>query len=265
MGRVIRLKNFFRKISEQFNSSNKVITAVLTDLESSEIDENLIGEMMMVDEDGGIEYSSEKMEKEIRKYILEEEMKREILNLTNTKEAELKSIELNKDNKIELFIEPVLDNPRLLVFGAGHIASPLVKISSLMDFEITVIDDREEFLNYDNFPSADSLICLPYKDYFENFKARQNDYIVIVTRGHQFDYEVLKELIREDVKYIGMIGSSKKINEVYTKLREKDKVSDKELSRVHSPIGLKINSETPEEIAVAIAAELISVRRDKSA
>ncbi|MGM0601767.1 MAG: XdhC family protein [Bacillota bacterium] len=259
------MKDFFKKISEQFSSSHKVITAVLTGFESDNLDENLLGEMMLIDEKGEIEFSSEKMEAEISRYIIEEEIKNELLNLTDTDKSELKNIELSSDEKIELFVEPVVDKPRLLVFGAGHIAAPLVKISSLIDFEITVIDDRDEFLNYDNFPNADRLRCLPYRDYFSDFTAQKNDYIVIVTRGHQFDYEVLKEVIRTDVKYIGMIGSSKKIKEVYTKLKEKDGISDSEFKKVHSPIGIKINSETPEEIAVAIAAELISVRRGKSA
>lgn len=259
------MKDFFKKISEQFNGSHKVITAVLTGFEFDGLDESLLGEMMLIDESGEIEFSSEKMEAEIYNYLLEAKIKNELLNLTELEQSEIKNIELADDKKIEVFVEPLVDSTRLIIFGAGHIASPLVKIAGLMDFEIIVVDDRKEFLNYNNFPDADSLFCLPYQNYFADFSAQKNDYIVIVTRGHQFDYEVLKEVIRSNVKYIGMIGSSKKIDEVYTKLREKDGISDSELKKVHSPIGIDINSETPEEIAVAIAAELISVRRGKDA
>jgi len=258
------MEDFFKKVFEELQGSKKILTAVLTDIDSEEISENLLGEMFLFDEEGIIEFSSDQLENELEKFFLNAELKNQILALGEKKssEAQLKKINLDPDNKLELFLEPVVDQPHLTVFGAGHIAEPLVKICSLMDFSITVVDDREEFLNYDKFPTADQLLLLDYTDYFKNAVIKKNDYLVIVTRGHQHDYQVLKNVINSEASYIGMIGSSRKIKTVYNQLRD-DGIEEEKLAAVNAPIGLDIGSETPSEIAVAIAAELISVRRDK--
>lgn len=255
------MKNFFKKVMKELEGSKRIITAVVTDIEGEEISENLLGEMFLFNSEGIIEFSSDKMEEKLEKYLLEEDIKNQLLSADKT-ESELKKIKLNKNNQIEFFLEPVLNKPHLTVFGAGHIAQPLVKICSLLDFSITVVDDREEFLNFNNFPTADQLLTLPYKEFFANSNIKENDFLVIVTRGHQYDYQVLKNVIDSQAKYIGMIGSSRKIKTVYDKLRD-DGISEDELEQVHAPIGLDIGSETPAEIAVAIAAEIIAVRRDK--
>lgn len=258
------MEDFFKKVFKELQGSKKILTAVLTDIDSEEISENLLGEMFLFDEEGIIEFSSDQLEKELEKFFLNAELKSEILALGEKKssESQLKEINLDQDNKLELFLEPVVDQPHLTVFGAGHIAEPLVKICSLLDFRITVVDDREEFLNYEKFPTADQLLLLDYSDYFKNARIKDNDYLVIVTRGHQYDYQVLKKVINSEAAYIGMIGSSRKIKTVYNQLRD-DGTEEAELDAVHAPIGIDIGSETPSEIAVAIAAELIAVRRDK--
>lgn len=258
------MEDFFDKVFKELRGSKKILTAVLTDIDSEEISENLIGEMFLFDEEGFIEFSSDKLENELEKFFLNEDIKNQILAIGEKRSADpkLKEIKLDADNKLEFFLEPIVDQPHLTVFGAGHIAEPLVKICSLLDFTITVVDDRKEFLNYDKFPTADQLLVIPYSEYFANAKIKDNDYLVIVTRGHQYDYQVLKNVIKSDAAYIGMIGSSRKIKTVYGQLKD-DGISNNELNKVHAPIGIDIGSETPAEIAVAIAAELVAVRRDK--
>lgn len=192
--------------------------------------------------------------------IIEEVGKDSILNMNN---PELKNLSIENKGEVELYIEPVSDNPRLVLFGAGHIANQVSKIASLMDFEITIIDDRAEFLNKERFPEADHIIVEKYTDYLKQYEPEKNDYIVIITRGHQFDYEVLSSVIDKECKYVGMIGSSKKIREVFERLREVDNASEKLLETVHTPIGLSIGAETTAEIAVAIMAEIVQVRRQK--
>jgi xanthine dehydrogenase accessory factor len=258
------MEDFFKKIYKELQGSKKILTAVLTDIESEEISQNLLGEMFLFDEEGFIEFSSEKLENELEKFFLNEDIKNQILAVGEAKNADsqLKEFNLDSNNKLEFFLEPVVNQPHLTVFGAGHIAEPLVKICSLLDFSITVVDDREEFLNFDRFPTADQLLRLPYKDYFTSARIRENDYLVIVTRGHQHDYQVLKEVIDSQASYIGMIGSSRKIKTVYDQLI-KDGINEEKLARVHAPIGLDIGSETPAEIAVAIAAEIVAIRRDR--
>lgn len=258
------MENFFKRVFKELQGSKKILTAVITDIESEEISSNLLGEMFLFDEEGIIEFSSDELENEMEKFFLNADLKNQILALGEEKntESQLKKINIDPENKLEFFLEPVVDQAHLTVFGAGHIAEPLVKIASLLDFRITVVDDREEFLNFDRFPTADQLLLLPYSDYFDSARIRDNDYLVIVTRGHQHDYQVLKRVIDSEASYIGMIGSSRKIKTVYDQLR-KDGISEEELAGVHAPIGLDIGSETPAEIAVAIAAEIIAVRRDK--
>jgi xanthine dehydrogenase accessory factor len=258
------MEDFFKKVFEELQGSKKILTAVLTDIDSEEISENLLGEMFLFDEEGVIEFSSDQLENEMEKFFLNVELQNQLLALGEeiNKESKLKEIKLDQDNKLEIFLEPVVDQPRLTVFGAGHIAEPLVKICSLLDFTITVVDDREEFLNYNRFPTADQLLLLDYSDYFQSARIKENDYLVIVTRGHQHDYQVLKNVINSVASYIGMIGSSRKIKTVYNQLRD-DGIAEGKLAAVHAPIGLDIGSETPAEIALAIAAEIIAIRRDK--
>ncbi len=199
-------------------------------------------------------------QKESLDEVINEVGKDKIIKMNN---PELKELNIKDKSDLELYIEPVTDNPRLVLFGAGHIANQVSKIASLMDFEITIIDDRDEFLNKERFPEADHIIIEQYKDYLKDYEPEKNDYIVIITRGHQFDYEVLSSTIDSDCKYVGMIGSSKKIREVFDKLREVDNVSEELLDTVHTPIGLSIGAETTAEIAVAIMGEIVQVRRQK--
>lgn len=258
------MKSFFEKTFSELKDGKKLLTAVITDIKGDQISENLIGELFLFDEQGLIEFSSEEMKAELEGYFSKAEIKEELLTASSQKsiDSELRELSLDAENKLEIFLEPVVDKPQLKVFGAGHIAKQLVKICSLMDFNITVIDDREEFLNHDSFPTADQRLVMPYSEYFNKYKIKENDYLVTVTRGHQYDYDVLKNVINSEADYIGMIGSSKKNKTVFGQLKE-DGISEEKLAEVHAPIGLAIGSETPAEIAVAIAAEIIAVRRDK--
>ncbi len=162
---------------------------------------------------------------------------------------------------IEIYLDKIQGKPRLLIFGAGHITLPLTEITRLIGFEVTVIDDREKFVNKKRLPAADHLVCTAFADYLDRLEISENDYIIIVTRGHKLDYYVLKQVIRSKAKYIGMIGSQRKVNLIFKELLTKDGIEHNLLAEVFAPIGLAINSETPEEIAVSIAAELVRVRR----
>jgi xanthine dehydrogenase accessory factor len=158
-----------------------------------------------------------------------------------------------------LYLEPVFSEPVLYLFGAGHISRYIAPVASMAGFQVIVIDDRAEFAHRDHFPQADEI----WVEEFERIGARiepdEQTYMVIVTRGHMHDYTVLKQVLPMESRYIGMIGSSRKRAIIYTKLMEEGHTQE-ELARVHAPIGLTINAETPEEIAVSIVAELIQVR-----
>jgi xanthine dehydrogenase accessory factor len=162
--------------------------------------------------------------------------------------------------ELEVFIEPILTAPNLYIFGGGHISLPLAQIGKLIGFRITVIDDRAEFASAERFPEAETVLAEDFAKAFPELKIDRLSYIVIVTRGHQHDELVLGWAVGTPAKYIGMIGSKTKVKTIYSHLLAKG-VSKEKLNSVHSPIGLEIEAQTPEEIAVSILAEIIKVRR----
>ena len=135
----------------------------------------------------------------------------------------------------------------------------MVPLAKRVHFKVVVIDDREMFANRERFPEADEVIVSEFENCFDKVNIDGSSYIVIVTRGHLYDGFVLEQAVKSKARYIGMIGSKKKIRTLYQNLMEKG-MAKETLDRVHAPIGIDINSETPEEIAVSIVAELIKVR-----
>jgi xanthine dehydrogenase accessory factor len=161
---------------------------------------------------------------------------------------------------VEIFVEPVLQVPRIIIFGAGHISAQLSKIATVAGFRTWVVDDRPIYANDSRFPEAERIFSDSFEDAFSEVKPDHNTYLVIVTRGHTDDESVLRWAVETDARYIGMIGSKKKIGTVVRKL-ESEGIGSEKLGRVHMPIGLDIGAIAPEEIAVAIVAEMIHYRR----
>ncbi len=161
-----------------------------------------------------------------------------------------------------IFVEPVKPNDVLYLFGGGHVSTFVASLATMVGFHVVVIDDREEFANKERFPTAGELIVSPYQDVFDQLSLTPSSYIAIITRGHIHDRDVLREALKGSSVYIGMIGSRRKRAIIYQSLMEEG-VSNQQLSQVHSPIGMDIGAETPEEIAVSIVGELIRARAPK--
>ncbi len=159
-------------------------------------------------------------------------------------------------------IEPVIGTSHLYIFGAGHVSQYLSKIGKMVDFRVAVIDDRHEFANKERFPEADQVIVDDFVKAFDRLSFAGREYVVIVTRGHSHDAVVLEEALKRKTAYVGMIGSKRKVKIVLEHLRAKG-VAAGLVDRVYAPIGLDIHSETPQEIAVSIAAQLIRVRGEQ--
>ncbi|MBU1234775.1 MAG: XdhC family protein [Proteobacteria bacterium] len=148
----------------------------------------------------------------------------------------------------------------IFLLGAGHVAACTAEAAAMVGFRIIVMDDRSEFANQERFPSADEVVVLPsFADCFQGHDISPDSYLVIVTRGHMHDRDVLEQALRTNAGYIGMIGSRKKRDAIYSNLLESGMVQE-QLDRVFCPIGLSIEADTPEEIAVSIVAELIQQR-----
>lgn len=160
--------------------------------------------------------------------------------------------------------EPFYPEERLIVLGGGHIALPLTEFAAKIGFSVTVVDDRPSFANKPRFPLANSVICNAFENAIEELKITQNDYVVIITRGHRYDQTCLAKLLTgTEPFYTGMIGSRRRVAAVM-ELLAFDGADKERLGRVHTPIGLSIGAVTPEEIAISILAELIACKRLKN-
>jgi xanthine dehydrogenase accessory factor len=176
----------------------------------------------------------------------------------------LASFDLNDENsicggKMEVFIEPIVQSEKLFIFGAGHVGQVLCKMASMVGFSVIIIDEREEYANKSIVPEVDQIIVSDFTNSFQHLEIDDSSFVVIMTRNHAFDETVLELACQTKAKYIGMIGSKKKVRETFDNLRKKG-ISEEKLSSIHSPIGLDIGSETPAEIAVSILAEMIQIR-----
>jgi xanthine dehydrogenase accessory factor len=160
-------------------------------------------------------------------------------------------------------IEPVQTSPILYIFGAGHVSHFVSRIAAMADFDVTVIDDRAEFANQERFPEATRVLAEDFAQVLDQLSFHGNEYVVILTRGHKHDALVLEQVMTRPTRYVGMIGSKRKTKMVMDYMRQKG-FDEKLLGTVYAPIGIEINSETPQEIAVSIVAELIKVRRGRS-
>ena len=170
------------------------------------------------------------------------------------------------DGAVSLFVDVQQRPPHLIVVGAGHIAVPLAAMAKLCEFQVTVLDDRPQFSNTARFPTADRVIAGPFRaelDRLRQGKAAFDDdtYIVLVTRGHQYDVESLLEVLDDPLAYIGMIGSRRRIRAVFELLEKEQGIPAAKFDRVYAPIGLNIGAITPAEIAVCIMAEIINLMR----
>ena len=161
---------------------------------------------------------------------------------------------------VEIFVEPILPQPVLYLFGGGHVSMAVAKTASSAGFAIGIVDDREAFANLQRFPMAQEVFT-SYEDAFAKIQPNASTYLVIVTRGHKEDMRVLAWAVRTQARYIGMIGSKRKVISVYKAL-ERDGYRPEEFERVFAPMGLEIGALSPEEIAISIAAELVAVRRN---
>jgi xanthine dehydrogenase accessory factor len=161
--------------------------------------------------------------------------------------------------KVSIFMQSACRKNQLIVFGAGHVGRAIAECGTFAGFEVTVWDEREEYANPESIPFGRT-ICCPLNEFTQKIKLNRECYIVIVTRGHALDTEVIKMLEKTQAKYIGVIGSRAKIAYVREKLLSEG-VSCNHLDRLYQPVGLPIKAETPNEIAISILSEIIAARR----
>jgi xanthine dehydrogenase accessory factor len=162
--------------------------------------------------------------------------------------------------QLTVYVEPVIPQPRALIFGAGHISKSLCHIATLAGFSVTVVDNRETYANRERFPDASDVIAEEYEDAFPKLAVNDTTYIVIVTRGHRDDMRVLRWAVDQPARYIAMVGSKRKVLGVVREF-EKEGVPRAAFERIFAPMGFEIGAISPEEIAVSVVAEMIACRR----
>jgi len=170
------------------------------------------------------------------------------------------TLEENPQASVELFIEVAVPRPSLLIVGAGHVGQSLAQTGKLVGFQVVVLDDRPDFANVERFPEADEIIVADFIETLRDYPITDANYIVLVTRGHRYDEQSLREILNSSAAYIGMIGSRRRVATVLRHLAEEGYPPER-LQQIYSPIGLDIGAETPEEIALSIMAEIVKVRR----
>lgn len=192
------------------------------------------------------------------------------LSLEALKTGESKSYDLNLDDeeikmicggRVDVFIDVFKNRPKLMIFGGGHVGFAIYEQALLLDFDIAVFDDREEFLNKERFPFAEELVLGNIEESLEDYPIDDNTYIVVVTRGHKYDQAALEGVVDSDAKYIGAMGSKKKVIEMMENLKDKG-FSTEKLNRIYAPIGLDIASQEPSEIAVSILGEILLIQNE---
>ena len=160
------------------------------------------------------------------------------------------------------YTETLVPSPRLIIAGGGHVGKSLATLAAVLDFHLTIIDDRAGYISADRFPDAAERIRGDIETELARARIDAQTYVVIVTRGHRNDGRALAAVVNSAARYIGLIGSKRKIKTIFEELAAAG-VPIENISRVHAPIGLEIAAVTPAEIAVSIAAELIAVRRGR--
>ena len=193
-----------------------------------------------------------------RKVMEEEKPQRLTFNLNNDPSYDTG---LLCGGTLEVFVEPILPTPYVYIFGAGHVSLSLSKIATVAGFRTIIIDDREHYANRERFPEAEEIYADEYEKVFERLQPNSSSFLVAVTRGHRDDMRVLRWAVSTPARYVGMIGSKRKVLEIVHYLEEKEGIPAEKLQNVHAPIGLAIGAITPEEIAVSVVAEMIAVRR----
>jgi xanthine dehydrogenase accessory factor len=202
--------------------------------------------------------------------MLEKQVLEQAVEVISTMESRIIHVDLTETGKdklmicggkADIFLEPLMPRETLYLFGAGHISEKLAPMAKEIGFKLTIVDPRPNYNNFERFPGA-NLVLEDYTNARACLKIDEYSYIVIVTSGHNSDELCLEIALGTNAKYIGMVGSKKKVKEIKERLKQKG-FSQQHLDSVHAPIGLEIGAETPAEIAVSIIAEIVMIKRQE--
>lgn len=246
-------ESLFNKLNESISSRKDVFLVTITDHPN----ESMIGIKALLWPNGHI-YSESSLSSAWKLKLFESCRK-----LMKKQRSGTASFEVNEEN-VECFAEYFPAPIHLIIAGAGHVCEPVAELAKMLGFFVTIVDDRPEFANKQRFPYADEVHCQSFISFFREVALSENTYILLLTRGHQFDVISLQELLmrQEKIVYIGMIGSRRRISGVFKEL-QRDFPEDN-FDHLYTPVGLDIGAESPSEIAISIMAEILKVKNQRS-
>lgn len=254
------MESIYKKINEVLSEGKKAIYCVVTETNGSTPRKS--GSKMLVLEDGSL-YGT------IGGGGIELQVIQTAKQLLNDPKPMKKTYKLEEDlamlcgGHVEVFFDPILEQEKLYIFGGGHVGKALANFATPLGFSIFIIDDRSEISESFKNQGNVKLIIDSYEQAIDSLQFDNSTYIVIVTPEHQNDELVLSKTINIDYAYLGMIGSKRKVETMRDSLLKNKLTTEEKLSKVNMPIGIKMNCETPEEIAISIIAKIVDVRNSK--
>ena len=181
-----------------------------------------------------------------------------------TLDIEKGKLDMMCGGELDVYIDPILPKAKLFIFGAGHITRVLAPLMQMAGFQVSVVDDSPDLLQKEKFPEIENLKLTDMEQFSGDLPPDPNTYIIILSRGFSRDEAILCRLIQKDFRYIGMIGSMRKITAMKENL-QKQGIPKEAFTKLHAPVGLDIGAETPQEIAISVAAEIIAAKKEKLA
>jgi xanthine dehydrogenase accessory factor len=258
------MENFFEKIVELKKSGEPAAFAIVIKIEGST--PRKVGAKMVVLKDGKAlgTLGGGDLEKRAIEEAINAIKQRQPRIASFTLDIEKGKLDMMCGGKLDVYIEPILPDDKLIIFGAGHITRSLAPLMRGAGFQVSVVEDSPDLLQKDKFPETGDLILTAMEQFARDLPSDSRTYIVLLSRGFSRDKAILTQLIQKDFKYIGMIGSLRKINTMRGDL-QKEGIPEEAFSKLKAPIGLDIGAETPEEIAISVAAEIIAAKWGKLA
>ncbi|MEN8077456.1 XdhC family protein [Clostridioides difficile] len=238
-------REFYRRVQEELNSNRNIfIVTIIKDKKDKRIGKKIlkVNDEVIIEDEENIDVYDDIVEK---------------INFNECGRI----LKINDD--VEIIIENIISKPSLVICGGGHIALSLASMAKMLDFNITVIDDRDEFANKNRFPEVDNIICDKFNTALDKIEFNRNSYFVIVTRGHRADQDCVEKILKNEFRYLGMIGSRAKVANSIRQLLEKGYTTE-EINKVNAPIGLNIGAKTPAEISVSIMAQIIQEKNSRN-
>ena len=251
-----------KKILDSLDKNEKVALVTLTEIRGSTPRDE--GSLMLVWKDGKSfgSIGGGKIEYTVIKEAIE------ALNAEKSRSFEHSltpegDLEMQCGGEAKGFIRVFIPEKRLIIAGGGHVGEKVLELANFLGFKCTIIDDREEYKTKESLQKAYKIIISPYKDALNQLTITKDTYIVIATRGHAGDLDFVKDALKTDAKYIGLIGSRVKHVFIRNSLREEG-FSDEEIDKIYGPVGLDIANQLPEEIAVSIMSEILLIKNNGS-